>query len=84
MKSLSSEVFPKSMLLVMERAFVSVLAMAAALGSVDGHCPVRQGCNSIDNHIRIFVIYQNFIIPTTEVVPNFVLSLIPTLILNVY
>ena len=42
MKSLSSEVFPKSVLLVMERALVSVLVMAAAMGSVDGHCPVRQ------------------------------------------
>lgn len=70
MKSLSSEVFPKSVSSVMERAFVSVLVMAAALGSVDGHCPVRQGCNSIDNHIWIFETYQNFIIPTTEVVPK--------------
>ena len=42
MKSLSSEVFPKSMLLVMERALVSVLVMATAMGAVDGHCPVRQ------------------------------------------
>ena len=42
MKSLSSDVFPKSVLIVMKRAFVSMLVMAAAMGAVDGHCPVRQ------------------------------------------
>ena len=43
MKSLTSEVFPKSLFIVMERVLVSALVMAAAMGAaVDGHCPVRQ------------------------------------------
>ena len=42
MRSLSSEVFPKSVLLVVERALVYVLVMTATMGAVDGHCPVRQ------------------------------------------